>query len=351
MTLICITTSLPDLGGSQASQGYYSEPPRFSPSIKPQLNKRMQGESSLGTKCSSFCIDNAQALEYYRYMNRLSSEQLASVINCLVEGCSIRSTVRMTGVAKKTVMRLLVEAGSVAADYQYRVFRNLNCQRIQVDECWAFVGAKQKNLTPENKALGAIGDIWLWAAIDADSKLVISWLLGDRTASTARAFMADLASRLSERVQMTSDSPNVYPAAVVRAFGTEIDFAQLRKIYGESSEPEKRYSPAVCIGCKKEVILGDPDPTHVSTSYVDRHNLSVRMSNRRYTRLTNAFSRKLENHSASVALGYFTYNFIKIHRTLRVTPAMAAGVTDRLWEVSDLVALLEASERGLERAA
>jgi len=284
-------------------------------------------------------------------MNRLDSKKREQVISALVEGCSIRSTVRMTGVAKKTVMRLLLEIGAVAADYQYGIFRNLNSQRIQVDECWAFVGAKAKNLTPENKALGAIGDIWLWAAIDADSKLVISWLLGDRSASTARAFMGDLASRLSERVQLTSDSLNVYPNAVVRAFGTEVDFAQLRKIYGESSEPEKRYSPAVCIGCKKEVIFGDPDPAHVSTSFVERHNLSVRMTNRRYTRLTNAFSRKLENHSASVALGYFAYNFIKIHRTLRCTPAMAAGVTGRLWEVSDLVALLEASERGLERAA
>lgn len=284
-------------------------------------------------------------------MNRLSSAQRASVINCLVEGCSIRSTVRMTGIAKKTVMRLLVEAGSVAGDYQYRVFRNLNCQRIQVDECWAFVGAKQKNLTEANQANGAIGDIWLWAAVDADTKLVPSWMLGDRTASTAQAFMADLASRLNERVQLTSDGLNVYIAAVEKAFGRKIDYAQLQKIYGESGESEKRYSPAECIGCKLVPMIGEPDPAHVSTSFVERHNLTVRMTNRRYTRLTNAFSKKIENHSAAVALGYFAYNFIKIHRTLRVTPAMAAGVTNRLWEVSDLVALLEASERGLERAA
>jgi IS1 family transposase len=284
-------------------------------------------------------------------MNRLSGEDRSRVIHCLIEGCSIRSTVRMTGIAKKTVMRLLLEVGAVAADYQYQVFRNLSCKRIQVDECWAFVGAKQKNLTSKNVAKGAIGDIWLWAAVDADTKLVPTWLLGDRTASTAQAFMADLASRLSERIQLTSDGLNVYIGAVEKAFGKKIDYAQLQKIYSEPSNAEKRYSPAVCIGCTLTPMIGEPDPAHVSTSYVERHNLSVRMTNRRYTRLTNAFSKKIENHSAAVALGYFAYNFIKIHRTLRVTPAMAAGVTDRLWEVSDLVALLEASERGYERAA
>lgn len=284
-------------------------------------------------------------------MNRLDSKKREQAISALVEGCSIRSTVRMTGVSKKTVMRLLVEVGAVAADYQYRVFRNLNCQRIQVDECWAFVGAKQKNLTEANQANGAVGDIWLWAAIDADTKLVATWLLGDRSASTARAFMSDLASRLSDRVQLTSDGLNVYLAAVERAFGTKIDYAQLQKIYADTTEGQKRYSPAECIGCKLVPLIGEPDPAHISTSYVERHNLSVRMTNRRYTRLTNAFSKKIENHSAAVALGYFAYNFIKIHRTLRCTPAMAAGVTNRLWEVSDLVALLEASERGLGRAA
>lgn len=285
-------------------------------------------------------------------MNRLSSEQRARVINCLVEGCSIRSAVRMTGVAKKTVMRLLVEVGSVAADYQYRVFRNLDCQRIQVDECWAFCYAKAKNVTPELKAKNPdAGDVWLWAAIDADTKLVATWMLGDRNAATARAFMADLAGRLSERVQLTSDALNVYLPAVERAFGTGINHAQLQKIYADTTEGQKRYSPAECIDCKRVPMIGEPDPVHISTSFVERQNLSVRMTNRRYTRLTNAFSKKLENHSAALALGYFAYNFIKLHRTLRSTPAMAAGVTDRLWEVSDLVALLEASERGLERAA
>jgi IS1 family transposase len=229
------------------------------------------------------------------------------------------------------------------------LLRRANSRRF--DELWAFVGAKQKNLTHKNKALGAIGDVWLWTAVDAETKLVPTWLLGDRSGTTVRMFMLDLDSRLSERVQLTSDGYNVYLAAVAGAFGNDIDFAQLQKIYGESSESEKRYSPAVCIGCKREPMIGDPDPAHISTSYVERHNLSVRMTNRRYTRLTNAFSKKLENHAASIALGYFAYNFIKIHRTLRCTPAMAAGVTDRLWEVSDLVALLEAEESELGRAA
>lgn len=284
-------------------------------------------------------------------MNRLNSKTRSQVLHCIIEGCSIRSTVRMTGVAKKTVMRLLVEAGASASDYQNRVFRNLSCCRVQVDEIWAFVGAKQKNLTPENRERGAVGDIWLWSAVDADTKLVPTWLLGDRNAPTAHMFMLDLASRLSNRVQLTSDGHSAYLRAVEGAFGHRIDYAQLQKLYGETSESEKRYSPAQCIGCKRQEIIGSPDPKHISTSYVERHNLSIRMTNRRYTRLTNAFSKKIENHAAAVALGYFAYNFIKIHRTLRVTPAMAAGVTDRLWDVSDLVALIEAEERGLERAA
>lgn len=285
-------------------------------------------------------------------MNRLSSEQRASVISCLIEGCSIRSTVRMTSIAKKTVMRLLVEVGAVCADYQDRVFRNLKCQRMQVDECWQFVYCKQKTVTPEIAAKSPdAGDTWLWAAIDADSKLVPSWLVGPRTPGAARDFIEDLAGRLANRIQLTTDGLKIYVRAVDRAFGDDIDYAMLVKVYGTPSDGEKRYSPAVCIGCEKYTMIGNPDPEHVSTSYVERHNLSVRMTNRRFTRLTNAFSKKIENHSAAVALGYFAYNFIKIHRTLRMTPAMAAGVTNRLWEVSDLVALWEAEETEAQRAA
>ena len=257
----------------------------------------------------------------------------------------------MTGVSKKAVARLLLEVGSLCSTHQDRVFRNLSCRRIQVDELWGFVGCKEKNLTPINAARGAIGDIWLWTALDADSKLICSWTLGDRGAATGYAFMTDLAARLRNRVQLTSDGHKVYLNAVESAFGANIDYAMLVKIYGDNSEGQKRYSPAECLGCERKAITGSPDPNHISTSYVERHNLSVRMTVRRYTRLTNAFSKKLKNHAAAVALGYFAYNFIKIHGTLRCTPAMAAGVTNRLWEVSDLVALLEAEELEGQRAA
>jgi IS1 family transposase len=257
----------------------------------------------------------------------------------------------MTGVAKKTVMRLLVEIGAVCSRYQDEAFRNLNCRRLQVDELWQFVGAKQKNLTPENIARGAVGDTWLWVAIDAETKIVPSWLLGDRSAESARDFIADLAGRLKSRIQLTSDGLRVYVDAVEQAFGASVDFAMLIKTYTNDREGEIRYSPAECTGTRTVRVIGTPDEQHISTSFVERQNLSVRMTNRRYTRLTNGFSKKLENHAASIALGYFAYNFIKIHRTLRTSPAMAAGVANRLWDVSDLVALWEAEERRLERAA
>jgi len=284
-------------------------------------------------------------------MNKLDSKKRGEVIAAIIEGCSIRSVVRMTGVAKKTVARLLIEVGAVCSAYQDRAFRNLSCRRLQVDELWGYVGAKQKNLTPKNIARGAVGDIWLWTAIDADTKIVPSWFLGDRGPESAYMFMTDLAGRLRNRVQLTSDGLKVYLNAVESAFGANIDYAMLIKIYGETSEGQKRYSPAECIGCERRGVTGKPDPDHISTSYVERHNLSVRMTVRRYTRLTNAFSKKIENHAAAIALGYFAYNFIKIHSTLRCTPAMAAGVTHRLWEVSDLVALLEAEETEYQRAA
>jgi IS1 family transposase len=276
-------------------------------------------------------------------MNRLTSNQRASVITCLIEGCSVRSTVRMTGVAKKTVLRVLVEVGAVCADYQDRVMRNLKSERVQIDEMWQFVYCKQKAVTPAIAAKNpGAGDAWLWAAIDADSKLVISWMVGERDADTARDVVEDLAGRLSNRIQLTSDGLKVYVKAVDKAFGGDVDYAMLVKIYGKPEGEEKRYSPSVCLGCETYVITGNPEPKHINTSYVERHNLSVRMTNRRFTRLTNGFSKKIENHAASVALGYFAYNFIKIHSTLRTTPAMAAGVTNRLWDVMDLVALWEA---------
>jgi IS1 family transposase len=257
----------------------------------------------------------------------------------------------MTGVAKKTVMRFLVEIGEVCEEYQDRMLRNLPCRRIQLDELWGFNYCKQKNVTTEihDKVPGA-DDVWLWVAIDAETKLVPCWRLGDRNASTAFAFVHDLAQRLRNRIQLTSDGHRVYLDAVESAFGSEVDYAMLVKIYGSDAADDTKYSPAECIGCKEIQIIGRPDPEHISTSYVERQNWSVRTAMRRYTRLSNGFSRKIQNHAAAVALYYFSYNFIKIHRTLRVTPAMAAGVTDHLWDAGELVGLLETEERA-KRAA
>lgn len=278
-------------------------------------------------------------------MNRLDARTRAHVLTCLVEGCSIRSTVRMTGVSKKAVLRLLVEAGAVAAEHMDRVFQNLKCQRLQVDEIWTFNYCKAANLTPEiRKRNPDAGDLWLWVAIDADTKLVPCVRLGGRTASDAHEFMSDLASRLSHRVQLTTDGFRPYLSAVDMAFGTGVDYATLTKWYGAEMPQERRYSPPVVVSAVKKAITGDPDPDHISTSYVERQNWTLRTTMRRYTRLSNGFSRKVENHMAAVALNYWIYNFAKIHNTLRVAPAMAAGVTDRLYEVSDLVGLLIESE-------
>jgi IS1 family transposase len=297
-------------------------------------------------------LDMHVPLKHNILMNRLDSDTRSRVINCLVEGCSIRSTVRMTGVAKKTVLRLLVEVGAVCSEYQDLVFQNLNSKRIQIDECWQFCYAKAKNVTPEIAAKNPhAGDTWTWVAIDADTKLIPSWIVGPRDGTTARIFVNDLANRLANRIQLTSDGLNAYLLAVEKAFRGDVDYAMRQKIYGAVNDGEKRYSPAQCLGCEKHVIVGYPDPEHVSTSYIERQNLTMRMSMRRFTRLTNAFSKKIENHVAAVALHMMHYNFVRIHQTLRITPAMAAGVTDRTWEVSDLVALLEASERESERAA
>lgn len=286
-------------------------------------------------------------------MNKLDAKTRTQVIGCLLEGCSIRATVRVTGVSKKAVMRLLVEAGAVAAKFQDRMFHGLNCHRLQLDELWGFCYCKQSNVTGEIAAKNpGAGDVWLWVAIDADSKLVPCWRLGDRGAYSASVFVSNLASRLRGRVQLTSDGHKAYLDAIEGAFGCEVDYAMLVKLYGtDQHEDERRYSPAVCIGCSAQIVSGDPAPAHISTSFAERQNWTVRTNMRRYTRLSNGFSRKIENHAAAVALYYFAYNFVRIHRTLRVTPAMAAGVTDRLFEVSDLVALLEAEERESKRAA
>ena len=277
-------------------------------------------------------------------MNKLDRDARARILHLLCEGNSIRAVTRLTGASKKAVSKLMVDAGQAAAWYQDRVFRNLTCKRIQVDEIWAFVYAKQKNVAGAKKAPADAGDAWTWTAIDADTKLIPSWFVGGRDSDAAIIFMDDLKSRLANRVQLTSDGHKAYLEAVEGAFGADVDYAQLVKLYGESPDAEKRYSPAVCIGAHKTRIEGNPDPKHVSTSYAERQNLNVRMHTRRLTRLTNAFSKKIENHAHSVALFAMYYNFVRIHQKLRTTPAMAAGVSKRLWEIGDIVDVLEAWE-------
>jgi IS1 family transposase len=273
-------------------------------------------------------------------MNRLTSEKRTQVIGCLVEGNSIRSTVRMTGVAKNTVTKLLVDMGTACSVYMDVTMRDLPCERLQVDEIWAFVGSKQKNV-PAGKE-GEYGDIWTWVALDADTKLVPSYRIGGRDAGEAHAFMQDLSRRLRHRVQLTSDGHRAYLTAVRGAFGGEVDYAQLVKIYGADSRT--RYSPAPCLGAIPTRITGSPDPDHISTSYVERQNLTMRMSMRRFTRLTNAFSKKVENLAAAVSLHFAYYNFCRVHQTLGTTPAVAAGVSDHIWKLDELVGLLEAAE-------
>jgi IS1 family transposase len=274
-------------------------------------------------------------------MNRLSTEQRTAGVAALVEGMSIRSVVRMTGVAKNTVVKLLVDLGRACDEYQSRTLVNLRCRRIQCDEIWSFVYPKEKNVTPEmEQTKGWAGDVWTWTAMDAESKLMVSWLVGARNAGYAQAFMEDVAYRMAHRVQLTTDGHKPYLEAVEGAFGMDVDFAQLVKLYGAPEEPEKTYSPMKCIGCRKTAITGHPDPKHISTSYVERQNLTMRMSMRRFTRLTNAFSKKLENLEAAVALHFMWYNFGRIHQTLRVTPAMEAGVTDHVWTIAEIIGLL-----------
>lgn len=278
-------------------------------------------------------------------MNKLDRESRARVLHLLCEGNSIRAITRITGVSKTTVTKLVVDAGSAAAWYQDRVFVNLPCKRLQLDEVWGFVGAKAKNANAALKAAGEQGDAWLWVATCADTKLVPSWLVGGRDGDTAVIFTDDLQQRLANRVQITSDGHKAYLEAVATTFGGDVDYAMLVKIYGATSESAKgRYSPAECIGARKERIEGNPDFDHVSTSYAERNNLNVRMHSRRMTRLTNAFSKKMANHAHAMALHFLYYNFVRIHKTLRTTPAMAAGITTRLWEMKDVVAVLETWE-------
>src|SRR5580704_62015 len=274
-------------------------------------------------------------------MNKLDRETRARVLHLLCEGQSIRAATRLTGVSKKAVIKLVVDAGHACTEYQDRVLRNLPSKRVQVDEIWNFVYAKNDNVLAAKAAPKDAGDVWTWTAIDADTKLLISWLVADRTVYSAVTFMDDLKSRLANRVQLTSDGHRPYLTAVDSVFGDDVDYAMLQKIYGAEPHGEKRYSPAKCIGAQKREISGEPDPKHISTSFVERQNLTMRMHMRRFTRLTNAFSKKFENHCHSVALFYLHYNFCRVHQTLRVTPAMEAGIATTVRSVADIVALTE----------
>lgn len=276
-------------------------------------------------------------------MNKLDRKTRAQILHLLCEGSSIRAITRLTGASKNTVLKLMIDAGKVCAAYHDEHVRGLTTKRVQVDEIWSFTYAKQKNVAKAKAAPVNAGDTWTWTAIDADNKLMISWLVGGRDSDYAMTFMDDLRSRLANRVQLTSDGHRAYLEAVEGAFGGDVDYAQLVKIYGASPESAKgRYSPAECTGAVKTPIEGNPDPKHISTSFAERQNLNIRMHTRRFTRLTNAFSKKIENHAWSVALFTTYYNFVRIHKTLRMSPAMAAGVTDHLWEIGDIVALVEA---------
>jgi IS1 family transposase len=275
-------------------------------------------------------------------MNKLSTEARVQIVRCLVDGVGINATCRITGVAKNTVLKLLAELGAACDEFQDKTIRNVKCKRVQCDEIWSFCYAKQKNIPVGKEGLRGFGDVWTWTALDADSKLLITWLVGDRTANDALGFMRDTASRLANRVQLTTDGHRPYLEAVEDAFGGDIDYAMLVKHYGAAPEgAQVRYSPAEVISCSAKPISGDPDPKHISTSFTERHNLTMRMSMRRFTRLTNGFSKKIENHEHSIALNFMNYNFARIHKTLRVTPAMEAGLADHVWEMEEIVGLID----------
>ncbi len=276
-------------------------------------------------------------------MNKLPLEKRVQILSMLCEGSSMRSISRVADVSINTVSKLLIDAGKACSAFHDETVRGVKAKRVQVDEIWSFTYAKQKNVAKAKAAPANAGDTWTWTAIDAENKLLISWLVGGRDGDYAMAFMDDLQSRLANRVQLTSDGHRAYLEAVEGAFGADVDYAQLVKLYGAPAEGEKRYSPAECIGIKKTPIEGSPDPKHISTSYVERQNLTMRMQMRRYTRLTNAFSKKFENHMHMVALYTVWYNFVKMHKSLKMTPALAAGVTDRLWSMEDIAEMVDAT--------
>jgi IS1 family transposase len=286
-------------------------------------------------------LDWSSIFTYLHSMNKLPIEKKIKIIQLLVEGNSLRSTSRIVDCSINTVTKLLVDVGSACWKFHDEKVVGLNCKRIQCDEIWSFVYSKEKN-KPQH--IENAGDVWTWTAIDADTKLIVGWMVGNRDADSANTFMYDISKRLSRKVQLTTDGLHSYLEAVADSFGSQIDFAQLVKLYGKegsTANAEKKYSSAECIGCKKHVVSGNPDPAHISTSYIERQNLTMRMHMRRFTRLTNAFSKKIENHCFAIALHFVYYNFVKIHKTLRVPPAMEAGLIKRIMSIEDIVRLAD----------
>jgi IS1 family transposase len=288
-------------------------------------------------------LDGKHERSHITGMNKLPLAKRAQIRSMLCEGVSLRAISRLADVSINTVSKLLVDAGKVCAAFHDEKVRDVTARRVQVDEIWSFTYAKQKNVRKAKKAPAEAGDTWTWTAIEADTKLILSWLIGGRDGEYALAFIDDLRARLANRVQLTSDGHRAYLEAVEEAFGADVDYAQLVKLYGEAPEAARRYSPAECVGARKQIVEGNPDWAHISTSYAERQNLSMRMHMRRFTRLTNAFSKKVENHMHMVALYTVFYNWTRIHKTLRVTPAMEAGLTDRLWTMEEIAELVDAA--------
>ena len=290
-----------------------------------------------------------EAKHKVHFMNKLDTAKRVQILSMLCEGSSMNSVARVADVSPNTVAKLLMEAGRACEAFHDKEVRNVQSRRVQCDEIWSFIHAKQKNVEKAKAAPQEAGDCWTWTALDADTKLIVSFLCGGRDAGYANEFMADVASRLANRVQLTTDGHKAYLEAVEASFGADIDYAQLVKLYGDSPSPAGRYSPAECTGIKKTRIEGRPDKDHVSTSYVERQNLNFRMGMRRFTRLTNAFSKKVEPHYTMVCLYTVFHNFVRIHKTLKCTPAMAAGLTPKLWSMTDLVAMIDAAAEAPKR--
>lgn len=278
-------------------------------------------------------------------MNRLSTAKRAQIVGMMSEGNSLRAITRMTGVSINTVSKLLVDVGTACAEYHDKNVRNVPSKRIEADEVWTFCYARRENVPDAKRGTFGFGDVWTWVGLDADSKLVVSWTCGRRDADTAYEFMHDLAGRLANRVQLTTDGLKAYLVATDSAFGTDIDYARLIKVYGSDPNAERRYAPPVCIKSTTEIVSGDPDPALISTSYIERQNLTMRMSMRRFTRLTNGHSKKLENHLHALAIHYMHYNFVRVQKALKGTPAMLAGLADRPWAIEDVVGLLDVAEK------